>query len=283
MNEGQSRIAGIMAMVVGAGLLVINDAVVKTLTGDLTLLQIVGFRSLGIIILFSLFRFTVLRKRAFVFNRAVLARTIFSIANIYCFVAAVTAIPLSTAIVIDFSNILFVALLSPALLGIPFSFSLLGAALVGFTGAAVIIGPSWQLFGPLILLPLFSALFGAFREIWTKKLPAGINVLDITLLAAAGAALPALLAGDLGNANFERWTGVKILAASILFGAAFMLMTLSFRLVDPRIVAPFRYTALLWGLLLAALMFGEIPTMGKMVGIGLIILGITWALSLDYR
>ena len=131
-------------MVVGAGLLVTNDAVVKTLADDLTLLQIVGFRSLGIIIIFSLFRLTILRNRPFVFNRAVLVRTFFSVANIYCFVAAVTAIPLSTAIVIDFSNILFVALLSPALLGIPFRFSLLGAALVGFTGAAVIIGPSLQ-------------------------------------------------------------------------------------------------------------------------------------------
>ncbi len=283
MNEGQTKTAGIMAMVVGAGLLVSNDALVKTLADDLTLLQIVGFRSLGIVILFSLVRFTVLRNRPFVFNRAVLMRTLFSVANIYCFVAAVTVIPLSTAIVIDFSNILFVALLSPALLRIPFRFSLLFAAFIGFTGTAVIIGPSWKVFGPVILLPVLSALFGAFREIWTRKLPAGINVVDITLLAAAGAALPAVLAGDLGSASLDVWTGAKVLATSVLFGAAFLLMTLSFRLVDPRIVAPFRYTSLLWGLLLAALMFGEIPTMEKMTGVVLIVLGIAWALSMNEK
>ncbi len=283
MNEGQTKTAGIMAMVVGAGLLVTNDAVVKTLANDLTLLQIIGFRSLGIIILFSLFRFTVLRRRAFVCNRAVLARTIFSVANIYCFVAAVTVIPLSTAIVIDFSNILFVALLSPVLLRIPFQFSALGAALIGFTGAVVIIGPSCKVFGPVILLPVLSAIFGALREIWTRKLPEGINVVDITLLAAAGAALPAILIGDLGSVNLKLWTGIKVLTTSALFGAAFLLMTLSFRLADPRIVAPFRYTALLWGLLLAALMFGEIPTVGKMSGIVLVVVGTSWALSLDVK
>ena len=133
----------------------------------------------------------------------------------------------------------------------------------------------------VILLPVFSALFGAFREIWTRKLPAGINVFDITLLAAVGAALPAALVGDLGSANFELWIGVKVLATSVLFGAAFLLMTLSFRLVDPRIVAPFRYTAPLWGLLLAALVFGETPTAGKMAGVGLIVLGIAWAPTMD--
>ncbi len=93
--------------------------------------------------------------------------------------------------------------------------------------------------------------------------------------------MPAALIGDLGSVRFEMWTGVKVLATSVLFGSAFLLMTLSFRLVEPRLVAPFRYTALLWGLLLSGLVFGETLTVEKMVGTGLIVLGIAWVLSMD--
>ncbi len=255
-------------MKIGAACLVINDAIIKTLAASIPLTQIIAIRAATITLICLLLLVMAGRKPNFTFSRDVLIRTGFTVGNVFAFVAAISALPFSVAVLVDYTNILFVAIGAPFVLGERLTGLRLAAVLIGLTGAALILLPQVPVVGAAILLPVLSGFLGAGRELWTRRLRGGgAGSVELTLFAAIGMAVIALIVG------FTSWQMprydmlVLVILAGCLQGLALILMAQALYSGEAVSVAPFRLTALIWALLLAYFFFGDQTTWLQGVGI----------------
>ena len=119
------------------------------------------------------------------------------------------------------------------------------------------------------------SVFCTVRDLATKRLPESIpSLLVSTVTAALVTVCGAFLVGPMGG-----WTpGVdasrsgcwRLAAVLLLVGYQFIIMAM--RTGEISFVAPFRYTALLWAILLGFLVFGDVPD-GPMIAGAVIVVG----------
>ena len=135
------------------------------------------------------------------------------------------------------------------------------AIAAGFIGVLIIVRPGLAGFSQFSLFALISVAFCALRDLATRRIPAKIPSLFITLLTTvtvttAGGAILVPLGG---------WTPPSASALGLLALAAVLLLIgyqciiMALRSGDISAVAPFRYSALLWAMLLGYLVFGDVP------------------------
>ena len=147
------------------------------------------------------------------------------------------------------------------------------AICIGFSGVLIIVRPGFEGFNAFSLLALSCVMFAAARDVATRLIPQEIpSVLVSTATAAMVTGAGAILIMPLGG-----WTPMTagqtgILATSavlLLFGYQFIIMAM--RIGDISFVAPFRYTALLWAIVLGVLLFSHMPDAPMLVGASIVI------------
>lgn len=281
MTHGRhSQLAGPIAMIVSSGLLTANDAISKHLSTSLSVGQIVFFRQLGVVILLLTFmggsgRIGDIRVRN---GGGQLLRGIVFIGSMFTIVQALFLFPLPIVSTGIFSSPIVVALLSAPLLGEAVGLRRWTAALIGFAGALVIIRPGSVAFTWLTLLPFAPALLLGLLDIVTRQLTrtdAPITILLISNIINSLAALGVLtLGGGLAIGQWHEVTpevaGWLVLNTFLNLGAHF-LMIQALQLGDAALVAPFRYTGLIWSFLIALLWWGYVPDLATLAGSVLIV------------
>ncbi|TIO79190.1 MAG: DMT family transporter [Mesorhizobium sp.] len=147
------------------------------------------------------------------------------------------------------------------------------AIAVGFAGVLIIVRPGFEGFSVYSLLALTSVVCCAVRDLATKRIPHAIpTMLVSTATALAMTVLGALLLSPMGG-----WTPMSagatallaLAAVLVLIGYQFIIMAM--RSGDISFIAPFRYTALLWSILLGLVIFGDVPDLPMTVGAAIII------------
>jgi len=138
----------------------------------------------------------------------------------------------------------------------------------------IIVRPGIEGFNQFSLLAMVSVAFCALRDLATRQIPAQIPSLFITLLmtvtvTAAGAIIVFPLGGWIPPSG--RSLGLLALAA-VLVLIGYQCMIVALRSGDISAVAPFRYSALLWAMLLGYLMFGDKPDAMMLTGAAIIVL-----------
>lgn len=146
------------------------------------------------------------------------------------------------------------------------------AAAIGFLGVILIIKPGTTAFQPMALVVLASMIFVAARDLITRKLPADVPTVLITLSSAVGGMVigPVLL-------PFETWrimTGGEVgimfvCALTVVLGYASVILGMRFG--DTAVVSPFRYAYMLFALLSSLLVFRERPDVLSWFGIVLVV------------
>ena len=193
----------------------------------------------------------------------------FSGQNLWFF--AVTMIPLAQVFALEFTQPIWVLLLSPLLLGERLTPVRGLAAAMGFAGILIVIRPGTSAFQTVSLLPVLTAFIYALLMLSARWVDSRESVWTMLLyLTGTSALLSACVvpfvwqpvrAGDL-------W----LFAAIAVFGTAGMtLMTQAFRLAPAAIVAPFDYTGLIWATAFGWLIWTEVPDATAFVGAAVII------------
>ena len=127
-------------------------------------------------------------------------------------------------------------------------------------GRLLIVRPGTDVFSPWSLAVLLSVAVITLRDIVTRRLSPAVPSLKVALMTAVGVTL---LGGALSLGEPFRPVGagqagaIGLAAAFILGGYLFSIMAM--RVGEVAFVTPFRYTAILWGLLLGVAVFGESP------------------------
>ncbi|MGB0410398.1 MAG: DMT family transporter [Pikeienuella sp.] len=261
-NTDNLRGAGYMIISMAA--FVVNDALMKSLAGDIPLFQAIFLRGLAAMALIGGLAWArgaakpsalakADRKPAFI-------RVCAEIGTTTCFLTALFNMPLANATAILQSTPLALTLVAVVFLREPVGWRRWTAVLIGFSGVMLIVRPGAEGFNSAAYWALGAVGFIIIRDLATKRLSPATPSLSITLMTAiAITCLGAVVS------CFQEWVPVTnttliILALSACFlfvGYLFSVMTM--RVGDMAFVSPFRYTILIWALILGAVVFGEVP------------------------
>ncbi len=145
------------------------------------------------------------------------------------------------------------------------------ATAVGMLGVLLIIRPGSAAFQWASLLLLVATIFSVTRDLITRRMPAGTPVLLLTAFSSTAVGL-----ASLGFLPFETWIWPHFAdALTLAIPAVFMLIgqllvVISIRSGEVSAVVPFRYSAMLWTLVLSLLIWGVLPDGWTLLGTGIV-------------
>lgn len=264
-----------------------NDAIVKSLAGQMNMGQVMAVRGLFATVLIGLlaWRAGALAAPKRLLHPMVLLRTAGEIGATTFFLLALARLPIANVSAVLQALPLAVTMGAALVLGEPVGWRRWLAIGLGFLGVLIVVRPGFEGFDAYALLALVSVLFAATRDIATRRVPAEIP----SLMLSSASAIAVTLAGAALVTPFGGWQPVAPASAAMLLGAAVLLLfgyqfiIMAVREGDIAFVAPFRYAALLWSILLGMLVFGEIPDGPMLTGAAIIVGSGLYALYRERR
>ncbi len=197
------------------------------------------------------------------------------------FFVALTSMPLADAIAVFFVEPMILIALSAMVLREEVGWPRRIAAAIGFAGALLVIQPSYELFGPVSLLPLGTAFLFAVYLLVTRRHGGDDHAVTIQLWSASGAILltvPVLILGtaigldDLSFRLPDSTTGWLLMAGvGLISTVAHLLVVVAFRLAEASVLAPFNYLEIVTATTFGYLVFGDFPGGLQWVGISIIV------------
>ncbi|WP_371228174.1 DMT family transporter [Roseovarius sp. 2305UL8-3] len=148
------------------------------------------------------------------------------------------------------------------------------AVLVGLVGVMLITRPGFAEFDPNSLWAVLSALFVAGRDLVTRRIEATLSSTLISFQSFIILIPIGLLWHFATGEVIEPVSSFQLALTlgGIVFGAiGYYCIVLGMRLGEASVVAPFRYSRILFAILVGAMVFGERVDTMTLLGIGLIV------------
>lgn len=260
--------AGILWLLGGFVLLVLSDATAKWLAESHSVMQVVGLRATIMVSCLLLF-FTVSGRRELIHPgdlKMQLTRGSLACASQYLFIFGLSYVQLAEASAAAYLGPVIMTALAPMMLQEKVGMHRWTAVVLGFVGMLIMLRPSPGNIAWAMLLPASAAVFGALRDIFTRKMRGSghpVTVLLYSNLIIAAVGLPFLL--FVWKPLSLAQTGLLILSAALI-GAAHLMHIQAFRLEEASVLAPFRYSGIIWGVLFGFLIWGVLPEPQVMLG-----------------
>ncbi len=253
-----------------------NDAITKAVSSEMNFGEIMLVRGVVAIALIAALAWHqgAMRPLRTLVMKPVALRVAGEVLGTVTFLAAIVHLPLANTAAIFQALPLAVTLGAALMFGEPVGWRRWLAIFVGFIGVLIIVRPGVEGFNQFSLFALVSVVFCAVRDLATRRIPAHVPSLFITLVTTvtvtiAGAAIIVPLGG--WTAPSPRALGLLTLAAVLLL-IGYQCVIMALRSGDISAVAPFRYSALLWAMLLGYLVFGDVPDALMVTGATIIVL-----------
>jgi drug/metabolite transporter (DMT)-like permease len=253
----------------------INDALTKSVIGEMNAAQVMVVRGTFATIMIGLLAWHsgVFRALGLIRRPLVAIRAIAEVGSTLCFLAALAQMPLANVSAILQALPLAVTMGAALFMNEPVGWRRWTAILVGFAGVLIIVRPGFEGFNSYAPLALLCVAFCAVRDLITRRIPDGIPTLAVSFATA----LFVTISGGVLVVPYGGWTEMTVSSTSLLFAAAVLLMVgyqfiiMAMRVGDISFVAPFRYTALIWALLIGFLVFREVPDNAMLVGAAIVV------------
>jgi drug/metabolite transporter (DMT)-like permease len=216
-------------------------------------------------------------------SQPVLLRFIFEVIGRLFFTLAIVFTPLSSASAILQATPLVVVMGAALFLGERVGWQRWCAILIGFIGVLIIIRPGLESFEISSLLAIIGMFGFAGRDLATRAASPVLSHLQLSIygffiLIPTGLFMLIFNIGPdidgLTNQGFiwpDLMSNLQILAATIFGVMAYYWLTIAMRNGDVSVVAPFRYTRIIFALILGAAVFGERPDNFTLFGIVIIV------------
>ncbi len=197
-----------------------------------------------------------------------------------CFFTALMVMPLADNIAIFFVEPLILSLLAGVLLKEGIGWRRIGAILVGFGGAMLIVRPSFAAFGVYALLPLAAGTFFAFYLLLTRMLGHRTDAIMMQVSAGIGGLVTMSLLMGLGlvtdwpllewrTPDAASWGLLMLLG--LVATVAHLLIVQAFRRASAVVLAPFQYLEIMSAVFWGWLIFGDWPEPMTWLGIAIIV------------
>ena len=248
----------------------VEDTFIKLLSARLPATQIlfsIGFGGALITLLFAIVLNVNLADKILL-NKHVISRTIADLFGALSFTSAMVLIPMSLLASILQATPLFVTLGAAILLGEKVGWRRWSAIFIGFLGVIIILQPGYGSFQLASLLGLAAVLCLALRDVVTRDMATEIPTLTVTFYACLAMGSAGFIAYPFFGPPIMPTTyeAIILICAAIIGLTGYFLLVLATRKGDVSVIAPFRYSRLLFSLGLASLILGEKLTLPILLG-----------------
>ena len=248
----------------------VEDTFIKLLSARLPATQIlfsIGFGGALITLVLAIVLNVNLADKILL-NKHVISRTIADLFGALSFTSAMVLIPMSLLASILQATPLFVTLGAAILLGEKVGWRRWSAIFIGFLGVIIILQPGYGSFQLASLLGLAAVLCLALRDVVTRDMATEIPTLTVTFYACIAMGSAGFIAYPFFGPPIMPTTyeAIILICAAIIGLTGYFLLVLATRKGDVSVIAPFRYSRLLFSLGLASLILGEKLTLPILLG-----------------
>lgn len=297
-----NRLKGIFCLIAGIAVFSIQDLIIKLLSGDYPVHQMLTIRGLvALPVLFALVLYEAgphgLRSRH---PGALVVRGVIMFFAYLCYYLGLAELPISTVVAIFFTAPLFITLLSVVFLGETVGRRGWMAVTAGFIGVVVMLRPGSDIFQWAALLPVFAALCYGLSQIIARRLGGTERASTLAFYGNCVFLIGGLmLASVFGSGEFadethksmafllRGWTTptlsdlLLLMSCGVIAAVALFLMTRAYILAEANTVAPFEYSSMIWGVLYGWLFWRELPDAAGWAGILIIMTAGLYVLMRD--
>ena len=263
-----ASVRGILCMVAGMALLTLNNAFLKTLTGDYPPGQLIALRAAFVFIPIALIAWCSDGLESLKVNNigGQSIRAAFLVATQFLMVTSLGLLPLADVTALSFSGPLVITALAGPMLGEQVGWRRWAAVVVGFSGVLIMVRPDPEIFRIAALLPILAASSGALRDLVTRRISTGESSIAILCFSTSAVLLAGLVSMFFDRAPLNMADLPLLAVAGCLQGAAHFILIEAFRHGEAVVIAPFKYTALPWAAVFGFLLFGQIPDIWIITG-----------------
>ncbi|QHQ33746.1 DMT family transporter [Algicella marina] len=252
-----------------------NDALIKAFAPDIGLFAAIFWRGVIASLLIGVLaaRQGVLTWRPQGGDRlALVLRASGEIVGTFLFLTALLHMPLANATAIMQSLPLVVTLGAALFLGEPTGWRRYLAAVIGFCGVLLIIRPGTDGFTGYALLALVAVFAVTLRDLATRTFTAAAPTFFIAFFASIMLTIAAGIAMLFVESSLPTPGAALGLAGSALaLTTGYIFGIQAMRTGEVGFVSPFRYSVLVWALLLGIFVFGERPDAFTLIGSAIIV------------
>jgi drug/metabolite transporter (DMT)-like permease len=291
--SSRDNLIGILSLLAGGLIFSIQDTIIKSISGDHAVTLAIFLRAIvALPVLLAMVHFECgLQGLMSKHWRIMLLRGVILLCSYTSYFMAFPALPLAEAIALYFMVPLVVTLLAGPMLGEKVTEAAWAAVAIGLAGVFVILQPGSKLFNPAALLSLISAATYGFAMVLARRY--GSNIPSSVLsfyqnivygFGAAGFAGTAALLGIKAPGHpsldflFRAWDwpshhdALLMGLCGVIAAIGMNLLTHAYRKGQANIVTPFEYAGMIWAVIFGFAIFGEVPKISTLIGMGMIAL-----------
>jgi drug/metabolite transporter (DMT)-like permease len=261
---------GALFMVIAMAGFTMNDAMTKLASESMNMGQVMLIRGIFATTMVALIAWQqgALRRGSQVLHPMVAIRVVYEAGGTVCFLIALAHLPIANVSAVLQALPLAVTMGAALVLGEPVGWRRWLSIATGFAGVLIIVRPGFDGFSVYSLWALGCVAFCAVRDIATKRVPKEIPSFLVSTATAAAVTLSGgiLIAPMGGWSPMTGETVAMLFAASVLLIIGYQTIIMAMRTGEISFVAPFRYTALLWSIMLGYLIFADVPDPAMIIG-----------------
>ena len=288
----ENNVLSIIYILLGMTVFSVQDTLVRLVSEDVSILQVLFFRSTIAIILITLFlRFT--NQKIEIKTAYPILTTLRTIIFIFAFLfyyIGLANLSFAIATALFFTAPFFITILSSIFLKEKVGLIRWSIIIFGFFGVLLIVDPSLDEVNYYMIYPILCALGYAISMIIIKLTSDSDNVytqaIHVYLMTIFLCPIMTLIGFQIGLQNdsndviqfmFRYWSFdshvsqimLLIIGICVVFGFIFIFN--AYRLGKPYVVAPFEYVLLLWSVSIGWLVWDETISLQSWIGMGIIV------------
>ncbi|MGI9608424.1 MAG: DMT family transporter [Acidimicrobiales bacterium] len=280
ITSSSANLRGAGWMTLGMLGYVVNDAFIKLAAEEIPLFEAIFLRGLVITMVLVLLtrsrgEFHSLREHL---NRPLGLRVATETLATVLYLLALTKLPIAGITAVLQIVPVAVTFAAARLLRERVSLARVGAVLVGFIGVLLVVKPGTDDFSPWYIAGFLAVFVIVVRELATTRIPSSVP----SLVVALGTAVAITTMGGVVSLG-QGWERPDISVLGLLVGASafltlgYVASVVTVRTGDLSFSAPFRYTVLVFAIVLQIVVFGDVPDALTFVGTAIIGAAGLWA------
>lgn len=271
-----NNLNGILLVIMAMAAFTIEDMFIKQLSGTLPVGQILMILGVGSSVIFASLA---IAKGQNIFapaawRRASIIRALAEAIAAMGFTTALSLVDISVVAAVFQATPLAITMGAALFMGEQVGWRRWCAILIGFLGVLLIIRPGLEGFDASVLFVLVAVAGVALRDLVTRLVDPSVasTVVSFQGFASLVFAGAAMLLFTPGSATFMTGAEIWMILGGIIFGAiGYFGIVSAMRVGDASAVTPFRYTRLLFSILVGVVVFNERPDTLTLLGAALII------------
>jgi drug/metabolite transporter (DMT)-like permease len=206
-------------------------------------------------------------------NKHVIIRTICELLGAVFFVTAIALTPLSSATAILQITPLLVTIGAVIFFREKVGWRRWTAVFVGFMGVLLIVRPGFEGFMPASIFALLGSLFLAARDLATRAMQVKLASVTIALYAFIAFGISGILIIPFNSPMIIPTSNqiIYCIGASTFGVIAYYSLVISSRIGEMSVISPFRYSRIVFAMLLAIIILGERPDSLTLIGATIIV------------